>query len=98
MGFGTLTNKMKDRLLKQAQEYAKKGDTASIRRMIDQENERKGFIQHMESHDPEFRKDLQRRKMREDIKEESKKPKQTTKTLPNGQEAWLGDDGEWYVD
>jgi len=98
MGFGTMTNKMRDQLLKQARELAKKGDKAGLQRMIDAEHERRGFVRHMDNHNPEFRKDLERRVMREKIAEESRKPKQTTKTLPNGKEAWLGDDGEWYVD
>ena len=98
MGFGTMTNKMKDQLMKQARELAKRGDSEGIRRMMQQEQERQGFVKHADNMQPGFRKDLERRKLREDKIAESKQPKQTTKTLPNGKEAWLADDGEWYVD
>jgi hypothetical protein len=94
MGYGTLTEKMKKRLMDQARELAKKGDKEGIRRMMRQEHERKGVVQHIDNESPGFRQDLQRRKLREQRPE----PRQTTKTLPNGKESWLGDDGEWYVD
>jgi hypothetical protein len=98
MGWGTLTKKAKDQLMKQARELAKKGDSEGIKRMMRQEQERKGFVQHANNMEPGFRQELQRRKLREDKLYQDKQPKQTTKTLPNGQQAWLGDDGEWYVD
>ena len=94
MGYGTLTEKMKKQLMDQARELAKKGDKEGIRRMMRQEQERKGAVQHIDNMKPGFRQDLQRRTLRQ----ESAEPRQTSKTLPNGKEAWLGDDGEWYVD
>jgi hypothetical protein len=94
MGYGTLTEKMKKRLMDQARELAKKGDKEGIRRMMQKEQERKGFVQHTNNEHPGFKQDLQRRTLRE----QTSQPKQTNKTLPNGKESWLGDDGEWYVD